>query len=171
MGFFYYICIMYYIYHIPNVKIGCTKNPNRRVKQQGYTEFEILEQYEDIDIASKRELELQEQYGYKKDYTSYSKSIQGYDVEKVRKAGKASATKQWLKNREELIKRSKLSKSILIEKYGQEIIQYDLDGNFIKEWKGMKEAARTLNIKPPNLTATLKGRQKTCRGFLWKYKN
>lgn len=162
---------MYYIYHILGIKIGCSKNPKRRVNQQGYGEFEILEEYEDINIASERELELQKQYGYKVDCTTYSKSIQGYSVENVSKAGKASATKQWLENREELINRSKLSKPIMIEKYGLEILQYDINNNFIKEWKGMKEAARTLNIKPPNLTACLKGRQKTCGGFIWKYKN
>jgi len=65
---------MYYIYHIIGKKIGCSKNPNRRVNQQGYTEFEILEQHEDIHIASKRELELQEQYGYKKDTIDYKHS-------------------------------------------------------------------------------------------------
>jgi hypothetical protein len=161
---------MYYIYHIIGKKIGCSKNPNRRVNQQGYTEFEILEQHEDIDIASKRELELQEQYGYKIDTTTYSKSIQGYSVDKVSKAGKSSATKQWSENREELINRSKLSKPILIKKYGKVILQFDLNDNFLKEWKGIKEAARTLNIKPPNLSATLNGRQKTCGGYIWKYK-
>ena len=161
---------MYYIYHINGKKIGCSKNPERRVNQQGYTEFEILEQHEDINVASQRELELQEQYGYKVDYNTYAKSIQGYSHDKVSKAGKSSATKQWSENRDKLIERSKLSKPVMIEKYGLDILQYDLNGNFIKEWKGMKEAARTLNIKPPNLTACLKGRQKTCGGFIWKYK-
>ncbi len=157
---------MYYIYHIKGIKIGCTNNIQRRMKQQGFVEYEILEEHEDMETASKREKELQKQYGYRIDsgYALINK------LDRIA-GGKASATKQWLENREELIKRSKLSKPIMIEKYGQEIIQYDLDGNFIKEWKGMKEAARTLNIKPPNLTATLKGRQKTCGGFLWKYKN
>jgi hypothetical protein len=161
---------MYYIYHIEGIKIGCTKNPKRRVKQQGYDEFEILEQHDDINIASERELELQKKYGYKIDTTTYHKSIQGYSKEKVSKAGKSSATKQWLENRDKLIERSKLSKPVCIEKFGKEILQYELDGNFIKEWKGIKEAARTLNIKPPNLSATLNGRQKTCGGFIWKYK-
>ena len=161
---------MYYIYHIPGIKIGCSKNPKRRVKAQGYTEFIILETHTDIQIASEREISLQKEYGLKVDNTTYSKSIQGYSLDKVSKAGKASATKQWLENREELINRSKLSKPIMIEKYGLEILQYDINGNFIKEWKGMKEAARILNIKPPNLTACLKGRQKTCGGFMWKYK-
>ena len=67
--------IMYYIYHIKGVKIGCTTNPKIRIiKRQGFTEYEILETHSDIDIASEREMELQEQYGYKVDVTPYKQS-------------------------------------------------------------------------------------------------
>ena len=52
---------MYYIYHIPGIKVGCTENPNNRIKQQTKSDWEILEIHTDIDIASKRELELQKQ--------------------------------------------------------------------------------------------------------------
>jgi len=136
------------------------------MKQQGFVEYEILEEHEDMETASKREKELQKQYGYRIDsgYALINK------LDRIA-GGKASATKQWLENRERELEKGIKGNKIVSEKYSKTIIQYDLDGNFIKEWKGMKEAARTLNIKPPNLTATLKGRQKTCGGFLWKYKN
>ncbi len=65
----------YFIYHIPKVKIGCSINPSKRVKAQGYEDFEILEVHTDIELASNREQELQRQYGYKVDCTSYSQSI------------------------------------------------------------------------------------------------
>jgi hypothetical protein len=55
---------MYYIYHIKGVKIGCTKNLTRRMREQGFEEYEILETHENIDVASKREIELQNQFGY-----------------------------------------------------------------------------------------------------------
>lgn len=156
---------MYYIYHIPGIKIGCTNNIERRMKEQECSEYTILETHTDINIASEREILLQKEYGYRID--------SGYSlITKLDKSagGKSSATNQWLENRQKLIERSKLSKPVMIKKYGKEIIQYDLNGNFIKEWKGIKEAARTLNIKPPNLSATLNGRQKTCGGFIWKFK-
>ena len=64
----------YYIYEIPGVKIGCTWNVKKRVeKQQGYTNYKILEQHTDIIEASRREIELQKQYGYKVDTTPYYK--------------------------------------------------------------------------------------------------
>ena len=65
---------MYYIYHIPGKKIGVTRNLNHRVTlMQGYkeTEYEVLEQSDDIDYISDREIELQKSYGYKVDLKKY----------------------------------------------------------------------------------------------------
>ena len=70
---------MYYIYHIPNVKIGCSSQPKRRITKQGYTDFEILETHDDIDVASKREIELQKEYGYPVDSIPYYKSSQHFN--------------------------------------------------------------------------------------------
>ena len=65
---------MYYLYHIPGKKIGVTRNLNTRVTlMQGYkeNEYEVLEQSEDIDYISDREIELQKSYGYKVDRKLY----------------------------------------------------------------------------------------------------
>jgi len=64
----------YAIYHIPGIKIGVTNNIKHRVEeQQGYDEgeYEILEMSDDIDYISKRELYLQERYGYRVDRQLY----------------------------------------------------------------------------------------------------
>jgi len=66
----------YFIYHILGVKIGCSTQPKTRVKKQGYTEYEILERYDDPIIAGDRELELQKQYGYEVDNSHYWTSVQ-----------------------------------------------------------------------------------------------
>ena len=69
---------MYYIYHIPGKKIGVTRNLKNRVTlRQGYKkgEYEVLETHEDIDYVSKRELELQNEYGYKMDNKSYKELV------------------------------------------------------------------------------------------------
>ena len=65
---------MYYLYHIPGKKIGVTRNLNRRVTgQQGYSpdEYEVLDQSEDIDYISDKEIELQKSYGYRVDMKKY----------------------------------------------------------------------------------------------------
>jgi hypothetical protein len=65
---------MYKIYHIPGIKIGCSTQPKIRVKQQGYSNFEVLEKHEDIYVATDRERELQKEYGYRVDECPYYKS-------------------------------------------------------------------------------------------------
>ena len=65
---------MYYLYHIPGKKIGVTRNLKNRVTlMQGYkeNEYEVLEQSEDIEYISDREIELQKSYGYKIDLKKY----------------------------------------------------------------------------------------------------
>jgi len=65
---------MYYLYHIFGKKIGVTRNLNTRVTLiQGYKEgeYEVLEQSDDIDYISDREIELQQSYGYKVDRQKY----------------------------------------------------------------------------------------------------
>lgn len=79
---------MYYIYHIEGIKIGCTKQPEIRVKEQGYKEFEILETHSDIKIASKRERELQKEYGYRVDNINYSQTINNQSLQGSIKGGK-----------------------------------------------------------------------------------
>ena len=65
---------MYYLYHIPGKKIGVTRNLNNRVTlMQGYkpSEYEVLDQSDDIDYISDKEIELQKSYGYKVDRKKY----------------------------------------------------------------------------------------------------
>ena len=64
----------YFIYHIPGKKIGVTCDLiNRVTVQQGYApgEYEILEEHDDIDVVSVREIQLQKAFGYKVDRTLY----------------------------------------------------------------------------------------------------
>ena len=69
---------MYYLYHIPGKKIGVTCNLNKRVTlTQGYTadEYEVLDQSDDIDYISEKEIELQQSYGYKVDRKKYNELV------------------------------------------------------------------------------------------------
>ena len=69
---------MYYIYHIPGKKIGVTCNLNSRVTlTQGYNpdEYEVLDQSDDIDYISEKEIELQQSYGYKVDRKKYNELV------------------------------------------------------------------------------------------------
>ena len=50
------------------------------------------------------------------------------------------------------------------------ILQYDLEGNFIKEWEGTKVAAAYLGCDPTTITANLRGITKKGFGYIWKRK-
>ena len=74
---------MYYLYHIPGKKIGVTRDLNTRVTlMQGYkeNEYEVLEQSDDIDYISDREIELQKSYGYKVDRKLYKNLFKNMNI-------------------------------------------------------------------------------------------
>ena len=67
---------MYYIYHIEGIKIGCTVDIPHRMREQGFTQWEILETHTDIYEVSDREIELQKQYGLPIDTIPYWKAVE-----------------------------------------------------------------------------------------------
>ncbi len=50
------------------------------------------------------------------------------------------------------------------------IIQYNLDGEFIREWESATDAASFYNINKVNITKCCLGKNKTSNGYIWKYK-
>lgn len=55
------------------------------------------------------------------------------------------------------------------EKNKKSILQYDMAGNFIKEWKGIKDYEKHINIKQSNILRAIK-LQKSCLNYLWRFK-
>lgn len=53
------------------------------------------------------------------------------------------------------------------KKFTKPILQYDMNGNFVKEWEGTSVA----NKHYKGVHNALNGRAKTAHGFIWKYKN
>jgi hypothetical protein len=56
------------------------------------------------------------------------------------------------------------------DKLSKPILQYDLEGNFIQEWKGIKYAAGCLGLNNRIICNCLIGKLKQTGGFTWKYK-
>ncbi len=50
------------------------------------------------------------------------------------------------------------------------VYQYDLNNNFIKKWDCIEDAGKHIKRCSSNITACCKGRQKTCGGYKWSYK-
>lgn len=51
------------------------------------------------------------------------------------------------------------------------VLKYDLNNNFIQEYKSLTEATRETGINSTSIYDCNKGKQKTAGGFKWKYKN
>lgn len=49
------------------------------------------------------------------------------------------------------------------------ISQYTLNGEFIKEWESVSEAAKSLGKPTANFCACCKGKRKYAYGYIWKY--
>lgn len=51
------------------------------------------------------------------------------------------------------------------------ILQFDLEGNLIKEWSGSVEVEKTLGLKSSNIRANANGSSKSAYGYVWRFKN
>lgn len=60
----------------------------------------------------------------------------------------------------------------IIKMHSKTIIQYDLEGNFIKEWFNAVQAGKELNIGSSHISSAARENTitKTAGGFKWKYK-
>lgn len=67
-----------------------------------------------------------------------------------------------------IVNKSESKKGIKNHRH-QPVLQYDKDGNFIREWDTMTEAETTLKITH-KIHFVCQGKRKTCGGYIWKYK-
>ena len=49
------------------------------------------------------------------------------------------------------------------------IVQYDLNGRYIKEWSSAAEANKILNIDSSSILKVCKGKLNSCGGFIWSF--
>ena len=54
-------------------------------------------------------------------------------------------------------------------KQSKTVYQYDLEGNFIKEFHSCRFAGRELNLSPTSIGRVCNYNQKTAGGFIWSY--
>ena len=182
---------MYNIYHIPEFvysdgsigKIGVTSQKlkirmkaNKRISVEGFTKWEVLEEHTDVYEVSDREQQLQKEYGYKVDTLPYWKTIKmsakggkvsiqsllaNNDINKWRSKGANSQVKSGMLA--EKRKKAHIASS-------KAILQYDLDGNFIKEYPSTSAASREIGLNTINILSVLKNKWKQTKGYTFKYK-
>jgi hypothetical protein len=182
---------MYYIYHIEGVKIGCTKNPKRRFETALYKSAKIIEQYDDLDTADRRERELQIQYGYPIDKSTYKETLE-FIGKAYSRTKRPVAVEKIVETEEERVDRmrrfhedmkerkvgfydsSVSMKAGLVtkDKFSIPIIAYEYPSmKLIGEYTSAKAAGKYLDITNiGNIRNVLKGRGKSISGYTFKYK-
>lgn len=51
------------------------------------------------------------------------------------------------------------------------VLQFDLNGKFIKEWKAVRDIVKELGCNMECITGSCKGKYKQSYGYIWRYKN
>lgn len=152
--------------------------------------YEILfkKEYGDVNEAT-QELNVLESYfiGYYDTYKNgYNSTLGGdgsrgytpsYETRiKISKATKGSKKSQHMRDR--LSKARKGVKMLQVTKdklskirlnSGHKIIQYSLDGVFLKLWNNIDEVATTLNVSRESIAGCCRGRSKTAHRYIWRY--
>jgi len=182
---------MYYIYHIPKVKVGCSINPKRRVKAQGYTDFEILAEAVDKFTAGNLEAQFQKQYGYKVDCVKYyqtnyksmghkggAKTHELGHTKKLQEIGhKIAASLPRTEAQMEQARKvqkigcvlgGRVAGAIVKEKLRVPIAAYrKSDNSYVGEYISVTDCARELNLIPSDIFNCLNTNktQKTTKGY------
>jgi group I intron endonuclease len=76
---------------------------------------------------------------------------------KSHKEESKSKTSQTLKNNPN-VKRTK-------------VFQYDIEGNFLREFQSISDASKFVGTTPSNIKYTCEGKFKHCKGYKWSYEN
>ena len=94
--------------------------------------------------------------------------------ETKKKMSDSAKGKSLTKEHKENISKSKLGVIVSDEtkaKKSKPVLQYDLQGNFIAKYFGIKEAARKVGMSDSLIGDVCRGKCKQGRGFIWKYEN
>ncbi len=78
------------------------------------------------------------------------------------------------KGRDAYWKRVKEPKEVVekrMKKVRKPILQYDLEGNFIREWDSAKTAEKEMNYNSDYISLVARNKKKNYKNYLWKFKN
>ena len=169
------------VYSKPNSKFD---NARHKYGLESFV-YEILEKYENDDkdalikILNEREIYYINLYDtFKNGYNSttggrgnYPKVKPGRKLseETKRKIGERNKISQ--KNRVYTAEEKEKAATLVREIFNKKVLQYDLDGNFIKEWESITIAGEYLKISRTSISDCWNRNKKSCQGYIWKLKD
>lgn len=166
-----YIYLVTNCYGDPNkVYVGKTTNiknrKSRHKKKYGRNiNFDIIDEIDSLDKKDWKPLET---------YWINKVMVWKFNIMNIRKEGGSGSTK-WTEKQKANRRGKGMGPNPKISKAklnhigtSKPILQYDLEGNFIKEWPSISEATR--NINNSDIPSCLSGKQSQAGGFIWIYK-
>lgn len=72
-------------------------------------------------------------------------------------------------NLEWTTQKENINKSTAIKYHEKKIIKYDLEGNKLEVFNSIKEASKSVTVKPVSINRALRKQANTSGGFIWKY--
>lgn len=106
---------------------------------------------------------------------TFDKYVEGLEIDHINndRSDNRLCNLQMVTHAENIRKRVPPMKDICGKLHGRSIpvVQYDLNGNFIKEWESANMASKELGIGQPSITACCKHRKgfNSCGGYKWEY--
>lgn len=129
-----------------------------------------------LSVSKEKEIFQYDLYGnYITKYPSREAAIKETGI-KVRVASKdktVSGGYIWLYEYD-LVKAAELSQSKAVQNYilkNTSVLQYSLDGEFIRKYKSSGEAERINGIAPSKVGACCRGKRKSAGGYIWIFDN
>lgn len=125
--------------------------------------FDGLTEYEARDTEAKLIYEYQ---SYKKE-CGYNRDA-GYCYGYIQKAHGCDC--RYLMNREEYLLHctdEEYKKKCIPKDSCKRVYQYSLNGDYITSYESIRETARQLGVNKKCITDCIKGKQKTCKGFIF----
>lgn len=83
--------------------------------------------------------------------------------------GKKTNQVPWNKGLKDMYDKETLEKMVGYKR--KKVSQYDLQGNFIKTWESTREAERGTGAEHSKISKCCNGKQKTTKGYIWKWTN
>jgi len=167
-------------------KLRCNRHDNeymQRAYNKNHSDFswELLCECSETELDEKEIQYIQEykstdrKHGYNRSYggqkehratdetkrkMSESKKGKKFTAEHCAKIGIANTKR----------KLSEETRCKISEKHGKHILQFDLNGNFVKKYNSVKEAAKSVGLKSVNsINNVMRGLSKQSAGLWWEY--
>ena len=178
--------------HCRNTKReSCKDRPLYRAMNKYGIEHFHIELLEETDIPEEQErfwIELKGsfKYGYNATIGGDGKPYLDYDVliEEYKQLGTLKEVSEKYNCDSHHLSKILKSKNILVkssedinkEKFGKKVNQYDLNGNFIKTYAGVRDAARAVCKNPKSIGGSAthisnvcKNKRRSAYGYIWKF--